>query len=242
MKASVRQQLWQINQTFYKQFAHAFAATRYGAQPGWHRIIPYFPNPCQLLDLGCGNGRFAHFLQQQGFQLSYTGIDGSEELIAIARSQLDEAGETSRFLLADLGQPGWESPLKGQFDVVVALAVLHHIPDEAMRAEFVKAACRCLRHDGALVISTWRFTHNARMQRKIMPWATVGLSEADVEENDYLLNWHAGGQLGYRYAHECSAEEIRRLAALAGCRVIEQFTDDGREGDLSLYSVLRPEA
>lgn len=55
MNESVRQRLLQINQEFYNRFAAQFAATRYGAQPGWEQIIPHFPPRCQVLDLGCGS-------------------------------------------------------------------------------------------------------------------------------------------------------------------------------------------
>ena len=87
MKTAIRQKLLQINRTFYQEFAHAFADTRYAAQPGWHRIIHYFPARCQVIDLGCGNGRFARFLDEHLQEVHYVGVDGSEGLLSIAREQ-----------------------------------------------------------------------------------------------------------------------------------------------------------
>lgn len=240
MKETVQQRLYQINQAFYEQFAGAFAATRYGMQPGWDRIIPHFPTPCQVLDLGCGNGRFAHFLDKHALRVQYTGVDGCQALIAIAQARAADLPHISvRFHTFDLARTGWERPFQHQFHVVVALAVLHHIPGEAARAAFLQAARSCLTPGGILVLSNWRFTHNARMRRKIVPWDTVGLRPQDVDADDYLLDWKAGGQTGYRYAHQIDAAEIQALAQAAGCVVIEQFQADGREGDLSLYSLLR---
>jgi 2-polyprenyl-3-methyl-5-hydroxy-6-metoxy-1,4-benzoquinol methylase len=124
------------------------------------------------------------------------------------------------------------------FDVVTALAVLHHIPGHQARQRFVQAAGGCLKPGGVLILSNWRFVQNPRMQRKLLPWAVAGLSEADVEPGDYLLDWKKDGA-GMRYAHQLDEAEIEALAAAAGLTVVEQFVADGREGDLSLYSVLR---
>jgi hypothetical protein len=76
------------------------------------------------------------------------------------------------------------------------------------------------------------------MQRKMLTWSAAGLSEADVEPGDYLLDWKKDGP-GMRYAHQLGEAEVAALAAGAGLEVVEQFVADGREGDLSLYSVLR---
>jgi 2-polyprenyl-3-methyl-5-hydroxy-6-metoxy-1,4-benzoquinol methylase len=121
---------------------------------------------------------------------------------------------------------------------VTALAVLHHIPGFDTRQRFVQAARACLKPDGVLILSNWRFVQNPRMQRKMLPWSAAGLSEADVEPGDYLLDWKKDGA-GMRYAHQLDEAEVAALAAGAGLEVVEQFVADGREGDLSLYSVLR---
>jgi SAM-dependent methyltransferase len=238
---STRQQLLQINSDFYNSFADSFAGTRYGAQPGWDRIIPHFPAPCQVLDLGCGNGRFAHFLDERLDRVGYTGLDGSERLIEIARQRAEGLTRTSAlFHAVDLTQPDWEQPHgSGGFDVVVALAVMHHIPSIAARSAFLRAAASCLAPTGVLILSNWRFAHNARMRAKIVPWQQVGLTDDDVEPDDYLLDWKAGGNTGYRYAHQLGEAEVAELAQEVGLIVSEQFHADGREGDLSLYSVLR---
>ncbi|NOX61444.1 MAG: class I SAM-dependent methyltransferase [Chloroflexi bacterium] len=238
MKTSVKQQLLQINEKFYQAFAEAFAATRYAAQPGWQRIIPYFPARCQVLDLGCGNGRFARFLDEHLDEVHYVGIDGSARLLAIAREQAQTLTHIqAEFHLADLARPGWSDALRSRrFDVVAILAALHHIPGFDSRAALVRAAADLLVPEGVLILSTWRFTHNPRMRRKIVPWEQVRLGAEDVEPDDYLLDWKKEG-VGYRYAHELDEEETRQMLDLAGLRMIEQFHADGREGDLSLYSV-----
>ena len=239
MNEIVRQQLLEINHDFYNDFAGAFAATRYGAQPGWDRIIPHFPDRCQVLDLGCGNGRFAHFLDERLQQVDYVGLDGSEKLVEIARKRSGELARTrAAFRVVDLNGSAWHGAYN-DYDVVVALAVLHHIPGFAARSTFVRAAARCLAPTGVLILSNWRFAQNRRMRRKIAPWEAVGLTDDDVEPGDYLLDWKKDGSVGYRYAHQLDEVEVIELAQEAGLTISEQFHADGREGDLSLYSVLR---
>ncbi len=238
MNNSVRQRLLAINRTFYEQFGASFSGTRFGAQPGWDRIIHYFPPRCAVLDLGCGNGRLALYLDAHLQQVRYVGLDGSEALLAIAREQTAGLQSVSaEFFEMDLSSDAWHRA-SHDFDVVTALAVLHHIPGFAVRQRFVQAASACLKPGGVLILSNWRFAHNPRMQRKLLPWSAAGLREEDVEPGDYLLDWKKDGE-GMRYAHQLDEAEVATLAAAAGLQVEEQFVADGREGDLSLYSVLR---
>lgn len=238
MTPETRERLLQINRLFYEQHAQDFAATRFGSQPGWTRIIPYFPRRCQVLDLGCGNGRFAHFLDTHLSETRYLGLDGSEGLVEIARQRTAGLRRTqAEFQAADLSQPDWARHIgAGGFDVVMALAVLHHIPGFDARSDLLRSAAACLAPTGRLILSTWRFTHSPRLRRKIRPWDAIGLTPADVDSGDYLLDWQADG---LRYVHELDEAEAAVLATAAGLQVVEQFRADGREGDLSLYSVLR---
>ncbi|HHB89991.1 MAG TPA: class I SAM-dependent methyltransferase [Anaerolineae bacterium] len=239
MKREIQEKLLALNREFYERFGASFSASRFGPQPGWDRIIPYFPRRCAVLDLGCGNGRFALFLDRHLEQVRYVGLEGSETLLRIAREQTAGLQHVQATLIpTDLTTSDWAVGFH-EFDVVVALAVVHHIPGFAARAAFVRQAAWCMKPEGVLILSTWRFTHNARMRRKLLPWATIGLSEADIEPGDYLLDWKREDVRGVRYAHELDQEEVSRLAALAGLRVVEQFVADGREGDLSLYSILK---
>lgn len=239
MESVIRKQLEQINHNFYTHHAAGFAATRFGGQPGWSRIIAHFPPVCQVLDLGCGNGRFARFLDQRLQQVRYLGLDASAALLDIAQRETARLARTqAEFRPADLSQVGWEEAAGGGWDAVVCLAALHHIPGLAHRSAFVSAATRLLAPAGVLILSTWRFRHHPRMARKILPWATVGLAAAQLEPGDYLLDWRQDGA-GHRYVHDVDEVEIDYLAAQAGLSVLEQFHADGREGDLSLYAVLR---
>ncbi len=47
-------------------------------------ILAYFRDGVKILDIGCGNGRLAKRLDNEGLRVEYLGIDATRELIVIA--------------------------------------------------------------------------------------------------------------------------------------------------------------
>lgn len=233
MHAQIVQKLLTLNQTFYDSFAESFSQTRQPINPGFDGLLAVLPvTPVDLLDVACGNGRFGQYLQQKGVLRRYVGVDFSNELLKIAR-QLT-GGEVYQ---QDLSRPGSLAGL-GQFDVVACLAALHHIPGQANRVQLLREMKERLRGNGRIFLSTWQFMDSKRQQRKVRDWSEIGLTAADVEANDYLLTWQRGG-FSYRYACMIDEAATAVLAQAAGLTIIEQFRSDGREGNLSLYTVLQ---
>jgi hypothetical protein len=62
------------------------------------------------------------------------------------------------------------------------------------------------------------------------------LNEADLDPNDFLLDWRSGGR-GMRYVHHFDEVELEALAAAAGFRVRNAFLSDGENGQLGLYQI-----
>ncbi len=242
MDPELAQRLNEINRAFYTRFAAEFAGSRSLAQPSLQRVLAYVPPAGRVLDVGCGNGRMAHLLAQRLPGGCYLGLDLSAELIRQAREAAAAAGLPAEFAVADVLQPGWSAALAGRaFDTVLLLAVLHHLPGRENRLALLRNLGELLAPAGQLILSAWQFTSNARMRRKIVPWERVGFAKrpAGLEPGDYLLDWKRGG-LGYRYCHLIGGDELSELAAGSGLRLLETFRADGKEGDLSLFGVLRP--
>ncbi len=108
--------LLRVNRRFYQRVAFHFDATRQGWTPGLLAILPYFAagtkEDLAVLDVGCGNGRFARLLAQQGITARYTGVDGNARLLRLAQeSVVDLPGIESRFIQTDLADPGWVEAL-----------------------------------------------------------------------------------------------------------------------------------
>jgi SAM-dependent methyltransferase len=166
------------------------------------------------------------------------GLDFSQALLEEAQTGI--SGEGFTFLPADLSNPDWDDNLPGEhFDVVLAFAVLHHLPGAELRLQVVSKVHAHLIPGGKFIHSNWQFLNSARMRSRIQPWERVDMTPSDVDPGDYLLDWRRGGY-GLRYVHHFSREELETLAAEAGFRVVESFHSDGKGGKLGLYQVWEP--
>ena len=231
MQPDVVQKLLDMNQTFYDSFASTFSRTRKPINPGFDGLMTAVPESAtSMLDVACGNGRFGEYYLQEGLIQTYTGVDFSAELLKIAQ---DLTGGTVH--QRDLTRPDALADL-GQYDLVVCLAALHHIPGHETRLQLLRNMKACLTENGRIFLSTWQFMDSERQRRKVRDWSEIGLIADDVGANDYLLTWQSGG-FSYRYACMVDEMETAVLAEEAGLTIIEQFREDGRERNLSLYTV-----
>jgi SAM-dependent methyltransferase len=238
MDTATIETLLRLNRVFYDRFAAQFAQSRTPNQPGWRRLLPFLPEQGRLLDVGCGHGRLARLLDQRGPRLAYVGVDSSPHLLAIARADAVALAMLTDFIEADVTTLGWTARLpSGSFDAIAALAVLHHIPGRQLRRDLLAQLADLLAADGVLVLSTWQFMNEARLRRKIVPWSAAGLTPAQVEAGDALLDWQRGGA-GLRYCHGVDEGELSGLAEQAGLKVQAMFYDDGRDKNLNLFAVL----
>ncbi len=190
-----------------------------------------------MLDLGCGNGNLAAWLVEQDYRGWYTGVDQSTGLLKQTRAGNDRF----TFLAVDLAQPDWLTELPTRpFDLVTAFAVLHHLPGEGMRIRLMREIKRLLAPDGKFIHSVWQFNSSPRLVKRIQPWQAIGLSSADVDEGDALLDWRAEAEdqpAALRYVHAFGESELQRLAEKSGFRILESWQSDGKEGCLGLYQV-----
>jgi tRNA (uracil-5-)-methyltransferase TRM9 len=251
MEKETVERLLALNREFYTTFARPFAASRPVSDPGLVCILPYIPQCARVLDVGCGNGRLAFLLDRERPGVTYLGVDAVPELVEVARARADQLTAISvEFHVTDVTLPGWGGALVGaspstsfstRFDCVVALALLHHIPGFDLRVRVLRDIFSVLETDGCLILSTWQFLGSARMRRKIVDWAEVGIAEGALEPGDYLLDWKREGR-GLRYCHLVDEAEVERLATESGFCVRETFRAGGREGNLSLFAALDRES
>ncbi len=127
-------------------------------------------------------------------------------------------------------------PEDGYFDIVIAFAVLHHIPGADHRKIILQKAHRLLRAGGQFIHSEWQFLNSEKLTARIQPWEAAGFSPEDLEAGDTLLDWRQGGR-GLRYVHHFDEAELNALAAVCRFSVRETFHADGENGRLGLYQV-----
>jgi tRNA (uracil-5-)-methyltransferase TRM9 len=236
MKPETAQRLIDLNRTFYAQFAEQFSLTRRRLQPGVLRLLPQITAEPHLLDLGCGNGELLRELARRRFRGSYTGLDFSADLLADAQ-RVAPPGLQASYDQADLSQPGWGSPYqRTPFTAALAFAVLHHIPGKAQRLALLREINSLLAEGGHLLLSNWQFLNSPRLRARVQPWERAGLSAADVEAGDYLLDWRRGGT-ALRYVHHFDLPELEELAHASGFMMLSTFASDGENAQLGLYQV-----
>jgi tRNA (uracil-5-)-methyltransferase TRM9 len=247
MQDRLRETLNGINREFYSRFARDFSAMRSEDAYEMGRIITRIKPDSRVLDIGCGNGRLGIRLVREDEHLMYMGIDSCEELLEIARETASlelDSNQASRvvFRTVDIVDSQWDEAVRKEsspecFDVVLLIAVLHHVPGKAERMRILGQARDLLSPTGKILLSAWQFPESERMREKIVPWSTVGIDDKELEPDDTLLRWKRGG-IGYRYCHWINEIELHALVQASGLSLLETFRSGGYEGNLSLYGVL----
>jgi tRNA (uracil-5-)-methyltransferase TRM9 len=236
MDTETAARLIDLNRRFYQTFALQFSATRQRLQPGVLRVLDQISNQENILDLGCGNGELGKELSRRGHQGFYMGLDASAEFLNIAQENLPQTTSIT-FLQRDLSNPNWDDDLPlSEFNLILAFAVLHHIPGFDLRKQLLEKINTLLHKDGCFIHSEWQFLHSARLRDRIQPWDRIGLDSKMVDPGDHLIDWRRGGQ-GLRYVHSFNSNELTALAAESGFDILETFASDGKGGNLGLYQI-----
>jgi tRNA (uracil-5-)-methyltransferase TRM9 len=252
MNDTTATKLLQLNAAFYQTFAGQFSDTRQRLQPGVRRFLDSIDPNANILDLGCGNGELARELARREHHGSYLGLDFSAELLDVARrgvvdhknfsfiqgnlGDLDWVSQTTSHKLQAAGDASEANDQKTGFNLILAFATLHHLPGSETRRQVLHTVRNLLTFQGCFIHSNWQFLKSERLRKRLHPWKEIGLTEADVDPGDYLLDWRRGG-FGLRYVHHFSEAELESLAEETGFRVVETFNSDGETGDLGLYQV-----
>ncbi len=240
MNSSTATCLIDINRDFYTRFGDSFSATRQRIQPGVRRVLARLKGDESILDLGCGNGDLARELAKRGQRGPYLGVDFSLPLLRVADSR--PKGFSAEFMEADLTQLSAVSDQRlasGDWSLITAFAVLHHIPSTELRLDMLRTIRRLLREDGLFIHSNWQFLNSEKLKARIQPWEAAPLSGSDVDAGDYLLDWRSGGK-GLRYVHHFDEKELEELAGASNFQIVETFYSDGDTGNLGLYQIWKP--
>jgi 2-polyprenyl-3-methyl-5-hydroxy-6-metoxy-1,4-benzoquinol methylase len=247
MDSATQKKLYDITQDFYTKIADDFSQTRQAPWKGWTQLLTElrFPEEKQkdlrVLDVGCGNGRFALFLKNNSISFKYTGVDSNENLLSHAKVSLDEQGIPAQLIHQDIFFSAFSSQFTVEhecaFNIVSCFGVLHHLPGSENRQRFIQDLTNLVETGGYLLISLWQFAKLERYQQKTIDPSTVGIMPNELEAGDYLLGWDATNAV--RYCHSFSEEEITELIESSGMKLVTRFYADGKEGNANTYLVLQ---
>lgn len=242
MRKDTAEALRAVNRRFYRERGSEFSRSRERPWSGWGEIIErvgtLLPGHPRILDVGCGNGRFARFLEERfGSAFDYCGVDESPLGLAEARKRLP-ARDNVIFVEADF----LEAPLPDrELDLIVLFGVLHHVPGRENRIGLLTRLSALLAPGGLLAFSLWRFDRYPRFRKKIVPWdefrarTGIEIDLEDLEPGDHILTW-GGAPPAFRFCHAMSEEEEIFLARSLPLDLVASF-DAGSEPNR--YNVFR---
>lgn len=241
MKQKTIKRLLELNKNFYSQVAHEFDLSRQAMWPGWEKLSQLVKklNPqAKIYDIGCGNGRFGSWLQNQGFSGEYVGVDQSTLLLKRAEHSLSDADfSVSAHSINIASQQLTKHLPLASADLLVCLAVLHHIPSYHLRLRILQQFHQLLKPGGTLIISAWQFMNDQRAQSKLItPEEISDLDPHDLEINDHFLGWQNIPQ-AIRYCHLIDEQEAKRLFIEAGFKINKTFFADGQDQRSNLYLI-----
>lgn len=255
ISASTAEQLIRITSEFYAQQAQSFSATRQMPWQGWQQCLDAMHQLSAgekpfVLDVGCGNLRFARFFCDEAgiVPATYFAVDNCKPLV--------ESGETNAhiselaFIELDVIKSLLDNTLSSRLtvsacDLVVAFGFLHHVPGAERRLQLLRTLLEKTKPGGYVCVSFWQFMNNQKLAAKAQETTAqglqaLGIDASELEENDYLIGWQDKVNT-WRYCHHFSQEELDELLASLGSdvHVCAQFSADGKDNNLNRYVILQ---
>ncbi len=139
----------------------------------------------KVLDLACAFGRLSNPLAARGFQV--TGLDLSEQLLAVAAEQTPPGTRSPRFRRADFREPHF----RDEFDLVLCWSTVLGYTTEADDRRVLAAALQSLKPGGRLLVET---RHWDAMTRAFEP-VTLRTSGSDLLVERHSYDPESGRQL-----------------------------------------------
>lgn len=189
----------------YNRIAKEFSNKRSGLTPDILEFAKHIKKNNKVLDFGCGNGRASELVIRSGG--NYTGVDNSSKMI----DQAKKIYPKEKFDLVD----NLNNFPTGSFDVILCLAVLHHIPSENLRKKFLSDFYRVLCPGGKLILTVWDLQSEKNLHKTI----------PNADKNDILYDFKnaSGKVLAERYIHIFSKEKLNNLVLNTGFEIIDSY-------------------
>ncbi len=197
------------------------------------------PPSCEVLDLGCGDGRHSLELTRRGFRV--TGLDLSEELLERARRRTADEGLDITFIQGDMRDP----PAAHAYDLLVNFFTsFGYFREDGENARVLEAISRALRPGGRFlmdylnreyVISTLvpldrRTVEGMEVEQRRWITGNPSMAGGHVRINKQVRIREDGAERSYdESVRMYTLEELEAMMDRAGLTVTRTYGDfDGR--------------
>lgn len=185
----------------YDTIAGHFSETRYKPWAGVRKFLASVPTGSFILEIGCGNGK--NLGERPDCHMF--GCDPCRPLLECAKAQYPNANLT---VANGLALPYTNASM----DVVISIAVFHHLATEEARRQFLKEFARVYNGKGGGMLTVWSY-------ESVEPsWQPL------PGRGDYLVPWHhkQSSAIYQRYYHVFDKEEL--VALFEGILPIRDIT------------------
>ena len=255
ISASTAERLSYVTSEFYAQQTQSFSATRQMPWQGWQQCLDAMPQLLvgekpSVLDVGCGNLRFARYLCDEAkiVPAEYFAVDNCKPLVE--NGEADTQVSELAFIELDVIKSLLDNTLSSRLiippcDLVVAFGFLHHVPGAQKRIQLLRTLLEKTKPGGFVCVSFWQFMNSQKLAAKAQETTAqglraLGIDSSELEQNDYLIGWQDKADT-WRYCHHFSQEELDELLVNLGSdvRVCAQFSADGKDNNLNRYVILQ---
>lgn len=206
----------------YEEIAEGFSETR--GKPLWREVshlVEEIEPDATVLDVGCGNGRLLQVFKDK--RIKYLGVEPSVGLLEEARREFPDQKFTAGNIL-NLG----EIP-EHNFDYVISVAVIHHLPGEDLRIQALKQLKNKVKEDGTIIITAWNLWTKPKYRKLIFKFFLLKLfGKNNMDFGDILFDWRKDKDkfLSQRYYHAFTRSELKKIVKKAGLKVTEYKKDE----------------
>jgi SAM-dependent methyltransferase len=189
-----------------------------------------FEKDKKILDLGSGSGRLYPVLAE--FDLDYTGIDLSEELVKNARKDFPKGN----FLIGDATNLPFSD---NTFGYVVSVAVLYHIPSKEMRKIVMSEIYRITKPGGKIYISVWNFWNKwSDLKLIILESVKIFFGKSVFDYGDFYRPWKTpdGKVVTDRFCHAWTSRGLQKYLIEAGFTKTESVLESRERNNLNIIA------
>jgi SAM-dependent methyltransferase len=112
----------------------------------------WVPNPCRILEVGCGEGAVSERLAALYPDAEITAIDITPNVGRLY------AGPLGRVRFVETTIQAFAAQEQGKFDLIVLADVMHHVPPGSLRQSILETVKSLLAGDGHLAFKEWERT------------------------------------------------------------------------------------